>query len=184
MTRISLDPPPSLAVRAGNWYSRRRFGTTLEPALAMGHSPRVLKANARAELAYEKFNRLDQHLSHLAQMATAATVGCEWCMDFGYWISQHAGMEPRKAYDMPRWRESDAYTDLERKVIEYAEAMSATPPAVTDEMVAGLRADLDEAQLVELTMMISVENQRARFNSALGLSSQGFADRCELKPVS
>jgi alkylhydroperoxidase family enzyme len=183
MARISLDPPNRPLVRAANWYSRRRFGTVLEPARAMGHSPRVLKANARAEMAYEKFDRLDPHLSHLAQMVAAATVGCEWCMDFGYWISLDTGLDARKARELPRWRHSDAYTDLERKVIEYAEAMSSTPPAVTDEMVAALRTDLDEAQLVELTMMISVENQRARFNSALGLTSQGFADRCELRPV-
>ncbi len=65
-------------------------------------------------------------------------------------------------------------------MIAYAEACTATPPTVTDEMVAGLRSDLDDAQLVELTMMIAVENQRARFNTALGLASQGFADRCEL----
>jgi alkylhydroperoxidase family enzyme len=41
-----------------------------------------------------------------------------------------------------------------------------------------LRRDLDDAQLVELTMMIAVENQHSRFNSAFGLSSQGFKDRC------
>jgi hypothetical protein len=51
---------------------------------------------------------------------------------------------------------------------------------VTDEMVAELREHLDDAALVELTMMIAVENQRSRFNSALGLTSQGFKDRCEL----
>jgi alkylhydroperoxidase family enzyme len=62
----------------------------------------------------------------------------------------------------------------------YAEAMTATPPEVTDEMVAGLRRSLDDAQLVELTMMISVENSRSRTNSALGLTSQGFRDRCEV----
>jgi hypothetical protein len=28
-------------------------------------------------------------------------------------------------------------------------------------------------------MMIAVENQRSRFNSALGLTSQGFTDRCK-----
>ena len=56
----------------------------------------------------------------------------------------------------------------------------APPPAVTDEMVADLRRDLDDAQLVELTMMVAVENVRSRFNSALGLTSQGFRDRCEL----
>jgi alkylhydroperoxidase family enzyme len=47
-------------------------------------------------------------------------------------------------------------------------------------MVANLRRELADAALVELTMMISVENVRSRFNSALGLSSQGFKDRCEI----
>lgn len=36
------------------------------------------------------------------------------------------------------------------------------------------------AALVELTMMVAVENQRSRFNSALGLTSQGFRHRCEV----
>ena len=82
--------------------------------------------------------------------------------------------------DVPRWRDSDVYTDLERRVMAYAEAVTATPPAVTDEMVAGLRRELDDAALVELTMMVAVENVRSRFNSSLGLTSQGFKDRCEI----
>ena len=82
----------------------------------------------------------------------------------------------RKLRDVPHWRDSDAFTEVERLVLEYAEAMSATPPAVTDDLVADLRQHLDDDQLVELTM-IAVENQRSRFNSALGLTSQGFTDR-------
>ena len=66
------------------------------------------------------------------------------------------------------------------QVMAYAEAATATPPTVTDEMVEGLRRQLDDAALVELTMMIAVENVRSRFNSALGLTSQGFKDRCEI----
>ena len=62
----------------------------------------------------------------------------------------------------------------------YAEAVTATPPAVTDEMVAAPDGKLDDAELVELTMMVAVENVRSRFNSALGLTSQGFRDRCEI----
>jgi alkylhydroperoxidase family enzyme len=82
--------------------------------------------------------------------------------------------------DVPRWRDSDVYTDVERQVMAYAEAVTATPPTVTDEMVAGLRRHLDDAALVELTMMVAVENVRSRFNSSLGLTSQGFTDRCEI----
>jgi alkylhydroperoxidase family enzyme len=47
-------------------------------------------------------------------------------------------------------------------------------------MVADLRKDLTDAQLVELTAMISLENMRSRTNSALGLTSQGFKDHCEV----
>jgi hypothetical protein len=36
---------------------------------------------------------------------------------------------------------------------------------------------------VELTVMVGIENLRSRVNSALGLRSQGFADRCEVPQV-
>lgn len=183
MARISLDPPRSTFQRVGEWYSRRRVGEVLEPARAMGHNKRVFRTNVRSEMSIERWNKADKHLKHLAVATAAATVGCEWCMDFGYWMGVDDGLVEAKLRDLPRWRDSSAYSDLERRVIGYAEAMSVTPQTVTDDMVADLRRDLDEAQLVELTMMVAVENQRARFNSALGLESQGFAARCELKPV-
>jgi alkylhydroperoxidase family enzyme len=146
----------------------------------MGHNPRVLITDARFETSVARWKRLDPTLKALAEMASAATIGCSWCMDFGYWVSTQKGVDPAKLRDVPRWRDSDVYTDLERDVLAYAEAMTATPPSVTDEMVAGLRRQIDDAALVELTMMVSVENTRSRFNSALGLTSQGFKDRCEL----
>lgn len=180
MARISLDPPPTLTYRLAAWFSRRRYGMLLEPGRALAHNPRVLRTNARAELSLAKWHTVPAGLKELAVMAAAARLNCSWCMDFGYWVSYSRGMDQAKLRDLPRWRVSGAYTELERKVLAYAEAMSATPQEVTDEMVSGLRRDLDDAQLVELTMMIAVENQRSRFNSALGLSSQGFKDRCRV----
>jgi hypothetical protein len=47
-------------------------------------------------------------------------------------------------------------------------------------MTEALRAELGEDGLVELSMMVAVENERSRFNSALGLTSQGFKAQCEL----
>lgn len=49
-------------------------------------------------------------------------------------------------------------------------------------MAEALRADLGNDAFVELTVMIAVENERSRTNSALGLTSQGFKDHCELNP--
>ena len=55
MARISLDPPRSLIYRLTEWYSRRQWGTVADPAAAMGHNPRVLLADARFEMAVDKY---------------------------------------------------------------------------------------------------------------------------------
>jgi AhpD family alkylhydroperoxidase len=180
MARISLTPPRTTVYRLVEWYSRRTYGAALDPGAALGHHPRVLLTSLRYERSLARWNRLDPELKALAVMATAAYVGCSWCLDFGYWENARHGIDRAKLRDVPRWRDSDVYSDLERRVLGYAEAMSAVPVAVTDEMVAQLRRDLDEAQLVELTMMVAVENSRSRCNRALGLTSQGFKDRCEI----
>ena len=178
--RIPLDPPRTALYRLAEWYARRTYGVMPDPLAAMAHNPRVLITDARFETSLARWHRLDPTLKALAVMASAVSIGCSWCMDFGYWVSTNDGVDPVKLRDVPRWRDSDVYTELERQVMTYAEAATATPLEVTDEMVAGLRRHLDDAQVVELTMMIAVENVRSRFNSALGLTSQGFKDRCEL----
>jgi alkylhydroperoxidase family enzyme len=180
MARISLDPPRTPLYRLAEWYLRRTYGVVPDPLAAMGHNMRVLVTDARFETSLARWKRLDPTLKALAVMAAAVSIGCSWCVDFGYWVSANDGVDPVKLRDVPRWRDSDAYTDVERQVMAYAEAATATPTAVTDEMVAALRGRLDDAALVELTMMIAVENVRSRFNSALGLTSQGFKDRCEI----
>ncbi|MGP3926689.1 MULTISPECIES: carboxymuconolactone decarboxylase family protein [unclassified Streptomyces] len=180
MARISLDPPRTLLVRLTDWYSRRTYGTVLDPVRAGAHNPRVLISQARFERSLAKWNRLDPGLKALAVMASAASIGCSWCMDFGYWENRRHGMDHRKLHDVPAWRDSDVYTPLERDVMAYAEAVTATPPTVDDELVERLRRQLGEAGLVELTAMVAVENLRSRVNAALGLTSQGFKDSCDV----
>ena len=180
MPRISLDPPRTLLYRVAEWYSRRTYGKVLDPGKAMAHHPRVLLSDVRFERSVAKWDRLDPTLKALAVMATSAAVGCSWCMDFGYWEQSRVGVPHEKLRHVPDWRDSDAYTPLERDVMEYAEAMTQTPPTVDDNLVERLRRTLDEAQLVELTMMVSVENLRSRTNAALGLTSQGFKDSCDI----
>ena len=180
MSRIPLPAPPSLTARAAAWYSRRRYGAVLEPARVMAHQPHVLRTSARYELALARWHALDPGLKTLAVMAASAAVGCSWCMDFGYWVARSEGLDEEKVHDVPRWRDSVAYNPVERRVLAYAEAVSGDVDDVTDDMVEQLRRDLGDPALVELTMMVAVENSRARFNGALRVTSQGFRDRCDL----
>lgn len=180
MARISLNPPRTLWYRLGSWLSRRRYGVMLDPGAAIAHNMPVGRSLALFELQVERWRTLDRGLKDLAVMAAAARIGCAWCLDFGYWeatMLHHVPAEKIRA--MPDWRDSDVFTGLERLVLEYAEAMTNSPPDVSDEMVQRLRSQLSDAELVELTAMIAVENLRSRMNSALGLTAQGFKDRCD-----
>jgi alkylhydroperoxidase family enzyme len=101
-------------------------------------------------------------------------------MDFGYWVLHTRGIPREKIEAVPHWRDSELFDPLERLVMEYAEAMTETPPTVDDKLVKSLLDHLDKAQLVELTALVCLENVRSRFNSVIGLTGQGFKDRCEL----
>jgi alkylhydroperoxidase family enzyme len=110
-------------------------------------------------------------------------IGCAWCLDFGYFHAHKEDLDLEKARQVPRWHESDLFTPLERDVMAYAEAMSRTPPTVTDEMSARLLERLGAAAMVELTAFIALVNFYTRSNVAFGIESDGFAKACGLKPL-
>jgi len=74
---------------------------------------------------------------------------------------------------------SRLYSASERAALAYAEAMTITGQKVTDELFAEVRRHFSEAQVVELTAAVALENFRSKFNVALGVESQGF---CVLPP--
>ena len=161
-------------------FARRTWGQVPDNAYVLWHHKPLMRAVLGFEQKVARWTALDPHLKAYAEMASAGAIGCSWCLDFGYFMAHTKGLEEAKVREVPRWRESDVFTDLEREVMAYAEAMTVTPPAVTDEMVASLDAQLGHAAVVELTMMVAIENERSRFNSAMGLASQGYSDVCEL----
>ena len=90
-----------------------------------------------------------------------------------------AGAAEDKIADITRAADSPHFAAGERAALEYAEAMTITGQKVSDELFARVRAHFSEAQIVELTAAVAVENFRSKFNVALGVEAQGF---CMLKP--
>jgi alkylhydroperoxidase family enzyme len=131
----------------------------------------------------QRWSACDEDLKSYAHLAVASLVGCSWCLDLGYFQANNDGLDVRKAREVPRWRESDVFTPLERDVMEYAEAVSQTPPTVSDELSASLLAQLGSPALVELTAWVGLANLFTRTNTALGIEAQGFAASCGLAPL-
>jgi AhpD family alkylhydroperoxidase len=165
-------------------YAKRRLGGEFpDNGYVYFHHTQVLKDVLGFENKVARWGALDPLLKSYAQLASAGVIGCSWCLDFGYYLAHSEGSDStdlEKIREVMRWRDSDVFSPVEREVLGYAEAMSTTPLTVTDEMVASLLGHLGEEAMVELTMMIAIENERARFNSAAGLNAQGFSDVCEI----
>lgn len=75
-----------------------------------------------------------------------------------------------------RYQDSGEFSPLERLVLAYAVALTETPSNPSDALVAALREELDDRQLVELTAAIAWENFRARFNRGFDVEAQGFSE--------
>lgn len=163
--------------------SRKRLGEVPSPLGVYWHNRPVLKSFFAISSKADKWEACEQNLKSFAHMAVASLVGCSWCLDFGYFQAHNENLDPEKAREVPRWRDSDLFTPLERDVMAYAEAMSQTPPTVTDEMSARLLEQLGAAALVELTAFISLANFITPSNVAFGIESDGFAAACDLKPM-
>jgi len=76
--------------------------------------------------------------------------------------------------DVADWRDSPLFSEPEKVALEYAERMTITGQSIDDALFARLKQHYTEAQIVELTAAIALENFRSKFNPALGIEAQGF----------
>lgn len=165
-----------IVARFGSWYARREFGSEVTPGGVFAQHPTLALGYGAMEMAVERSNRVDKQLKDLAETRAAQVVECEWCMDFASMLCRNHGIGDEQLTEMARYQDSDAFSPLEKLVLDYASAMSRTPAQIDDELFARLAEQFDEAQLVELTTAIAIENFRARFNQATGIAPQGFSE--------
>jgi len=187
-TRIPSTRIPAAAVTGAygaivKFAARRMAGRVPDSVGVLWHHQAVMKDAMGIGRKVEGWHELDRDLASYAAMASAAFIGCSFCLDFNYFTAHNKGLDDAKVREVPRWRESSVFSPLERRVMEYAEAASQTPPAVTDELSDALLADLGPAALVELAARVAFMNMSARMNIALGIHSEGFADSCGLPPL-
>ncbi|MFC9788769.1 carboxymuconolactone decarboxylase family protein [Rhodococcus sp. NPDC127528] len=185
MTRIAPVAPKDagLLVKLAYWYAGRRYGAVPEPFTVLAHHRKLFVASARHEMAVGKASTvLPGNVRDIAVYRVAWTVGCSWCVDFGSMLMRLEGLDVERLQHIGDYDTSPLYSDDERAAIAYADAMTATPTEVTDEQVADLERRFGQAGVVELTYQISLENQRSRMNSALGIVDQGFSsgDACRV----
>lgn len=184
-TRIAPLPPKraGLLTRAMYRMAKRRYSEVPEPFAVAAHHRRLMIAGAIHETMVERASRtLPVSVRELAVLWTARRIGCSWCVDFGSMLQRLDGLDIERLQDIDNYATSPRFTDDEQAAIAYADAITTDPHSVSDEQVADLRRRFGDAGVIELTYQVGVENMRARMNSALGITEQGFnsGDACRV----
>ena len=91
-------------------------------------------------------------------------------------MGRNEGISDQQLLDLAHFETSPAFSELEKLVLRYADAMTNTPVEVPDALFAELRNHFSPQQMVELTSAIAWENYRARFDHAFGIESEGFSE--------
>jgi len=138
--------------------------------------PQLAASVLTFETALLLSNRVDPHLKELAELKTAALVNCEFCLDIGSALAHSAGVTEQQIADLPRYRTSPAFDEVEKLVLAFAEAVTTTPAVGIDDLREQLVTRLGRTQVAALAVAISWENQRARLNQALGVRPTGMAE--------
>ena len=94
-------------------------------------------------------------------------------MDIGSAVGREHGITAEQIANLHRYRTDFNFSNIERLILEYADAMTRTPVEVSDALFARLRERFSEAQLVELTSAIAWENYSGEFYGRSGVRNAG-----------
>jgi len=167
------------------WFMRRgmkkltgrvpAYGSGIEPVEIWAHRPKMMSGMGKFQQAVRKGNAVEERLKNLVELKGAQMIGCEFCVDLGSQICRNSGLTDQELLALPRYRQSDLFTERERLALDYTVGVMQTPVDVTDELFSRVQEHFSDEQLVEITALLTVVNLD-RFNAAFGVGSAGFSE--------
>ena len=184
MARLPAITPGGLGGKLAVFFTRRamhemtgkRPERMLEPLEMYAHVPFLMNGYGKIEQATAKIADLSDRHRHLGELKAATMTHCEYCIDIGSQVARRCGLSDEELLALANYETSPLFDDVDKLVLDYSVAMSNTPVDVPDELFARLRESFSDAQIVELTHVIALENHRGRFNLALGVGAAGFSE--------
>jgi alkylhydroperoxidase family enzyme len=150
-------------------------GSGIEPLEIWAYAPKMMSGMGRFQGAVRKGRSVDERVLYLVELKGAQMIGCEYCVDLGSQICRHSGFSDAELLALPRYRDSELFTEPEKTALDYAVGVMRTPVEISDELFGRMREHFSDRQIVEITALLMVVNLD-RFNAAFGVGAAGFSD--------
>ena len=145
----------------------KKIGAVPNVFRAMAHNPEMLEAFLALNATLPK-TKLDGKLRELAYIKTSELNGCDYCLHHHRALGKKAGLNDRQVAETAHFETSDAYNEMEREVLLYAEEVTRHIN-VDDALVDRIKQKLGDRELVELAMAVGIANFTNRVTETLRL---------------
>ncbi len=167
------------------WYvrlifalQRRRYGSELESARLWGRIPKAFLA---LTLLYRALDRnaspIEPALRSLLTVRVSQINWCEFCVDLNSAVALERHVPETKLDALKDFEHSPLFSEREKAVLVYAEAMTRSGGKPDEALKARLKRHFDEDAIIELTALVAFQNLSSKFNATLGVQPQGFCRR-------
>src|SRR5262245_24508388 len=143
----------------------KRIGAVPNVFRAMAHNPKMLEAFLGLNATLPK-TKLSGKLRELAYIKTSELNGCSYCLHHHRVLGKKAGLSDRQVAETAQGETSNAYDEMEREVMRYAEEVTRHIN-VSDELLGRLKQKLSDRELVELAMTVGIANFTNRVTETL-----------------
>lgn len=154
---------------------QKHFGSVLNPTRWWGRFPFLFWLVALFVGFLERRRaKIDPVVRSLVMTRVSQQCCCEFCIDANSLRLAERSGSMDKVLAVANWRDETLFTAKEKAALAYADAMTATPPQISDALKAELKTHYDDKAITELTALIAFQNLSARFNAALDIPAQGL----------
>lgn len=132
----------------------------MEPRLDyMAAAPDAMKPLIALEQSVSQNSGLDKRLVHLIKLRASHINGCAYCIDMHVKEARFDGCSEQWIALIPAWQESPLYSDCERAVLAWTEAVTkVSETGAPDTDFDPLRAHFSDEEIIKLTMVVGMIN--------------------------
>ena len=133
VSKRKAGPMVKLIYRLGPRMMRKltgrdpQTGSGLEPMEIWAHQPKMMMGMGKFNQAVRKGKCVDERLRNLLELKGAQMIGCEYCVDLGSQICRNSGFSDEELLALPRYRQSDLFSEREKLALDYTVAVMRTP---------------------------------------------------------
>ena len=166
----SSELPPDLAEIYENFAGA--YGPFRNQVAVFAHVPQALRHLMSMLMELREAKTLPKRYLEIAIVVVSKLNECHYCVAHHKPFLVVEGLSPEGIDRLLDYQDHPELDQVDRLVVEYAQAAWETPNRIRDNLFERLRAHFTEAQVVELTLRITLCGFFNRFNDALQIEEE------------